>query len=211
MAVIASDTFSGSTGQELSAYNPAWSKINSATGGLVITSEGRVRPSSTTSAAYGLIQPPTPDYAIEYDAANKGGATSIAAFAMLRATLTGATCYRAGVTFGSYGPTFQCFKFVQGQGAQQIGVDVGVTFVTEQVRRLRAEVQGATIRAYLDGALFFEEEDPNPIAAAGYAGIRTYAAATPTDSIGYHMDNFEVHTFGDESPRKRLPLLLTPW
>lgn len=210
MGVIAADTFSGSTGQELSAYNPAWSKINSATGSLVITPEGRVRPSSTTPAAYGLIQPPTPDYAIEYDATYVGGSSNIAASAMLRATLTGITCYRAGVTQSSGARVFQCFRFVAGS-ATQIGANVPVTLVAMQTIRVRVEIEGAVIRAYVDGNLIFNQTDPNPITAAGYAGIRTYADATPTNANGIHMDDYEVHTIGGIPERQRSRLILTPW
>jgi hypothetical protein len=209
MAVIASDTFSGTAGQELSAYNPAWSKINGASGSIVITPDGRVRPSSTTSAAYGIIQPPTPDYAIEYAATYLGGANNIAAHAMLRATLTGVTCYRVGVA-ESYGRVFQCFRFVAGS-ATQIGQNVSVDLVPMQIIRVRVEIEGAVIRAYVNGNLIFNQTDPNPITAAGYAGIRTYADATPTDADGVHMDNYEVHTIGGIPERQRSRLILTPW
>ena len=209
MAIIAADKFSGSTGQELSAYNPAWLKVNSATGNLIITPAGRVRPSSTTSAAYGLIQPPTPDYAIEYDATYAGGSANITVFAMLRGTASGTTLYRAGIT-NSGARVFQTFRFVSGT-ATQIGGNVVVSMVEGQMLRVRVEVEGAVIRAYVAGGLIFEQTDPSPITAAGYAGVRTYADATPTDSTGIHMDNFEVHTFGGVPERQRSRLILTPW
>lgn len=210
MAVIASDTFSGTAGKELSAYNPAWSKINGASGSIVITADGRVRPSRTTSAAYGIIQPPTPDYAIEYAATYLGGANNIAAHAMLRATLTGFTCYRAGVVHSGGARAFQCFRFVAGS-ATQIGANVPVTLVAMQTIRVRVEIEGAVIRAYVDGSLIFNRTDPNPITAAGYAGIRTYADATPTNANGIHMDDYEVDTIGGIPERQRSRLILTPW
>ncbi|MCO6445633.1 MAG: hypothetical protein J5J04_16295 [Anaerolineae bacterium] len=59
--------------------------------------------------------------------------------------------------------------------------------------------------------MIFEQTDPSPITAAGYAGLRSYAESTPTDSNGIHADNFELHTFGDVPERQRSRLILTPW
>ena len=80
-----------------------------------------------------------------------------------------------------------------------------------QTIRVRVEIEGAVIRAYVNGNLIFNQTDPNPITAAGYAGIRAYSNATPTDANGVQMDNFEVHTFGGVPERQRSRLILTPW
>ena len=210
MAIIASDTFSGSAGQELSAYNPSWLKVNSLTGNLIITTPGRVRPSSTTSAAYGIFQPSTPDYAIEYDATYIGGSANITTFALLRGAASGSTSYRAGIALSGGSPAFQCFRFVSGV-ATQIGGNVSILLVASQTRRVRVEIDGAVIRAYVNGGLIFEQTDPSPITSAGYAGLRSYAETTPTDSNGIHVDNFELHTLGDVPERQRSRLILTPW
>lgn len=127
MAQFASDAFAGTEGQELSAYNAAWTKAPTTTGNIEIVG-GRVRPSSTTSPSYYHSgTPASAHYTVSADLYKTSATTANLIAVTGRQSTSANTLYRAsGYRSNSAQVALQLYKFVAGT-ATQIGSTVSVS------------------------------------------------------------------------------------
>lgn len=203
MPVFASDTFTDTSGTNLTAHTPevgsAWVKTNGATGDAMISDANRARINSTTTAIYRQpTTPPSADYSVEATLVVKsyGGGITWNAGLYGRAPGDGTnSCYRFFFTNPSGGGagTFTLGKIVTGT-ATVLDTDTSFTLVDESSYVLRLEMIGSTIKGYLDGVEICSATD-SAVSAAGFAAV--YFGSTSAVSLNGntgHLDNFSAST-----------------
>ncbi len=205
MVIIASDDFSGTNGQELSAYNPLWKKVSGLSANAQIAN-GRARASTTASPVYYYdAAPASPDYSVSADFTRLSTAESDLGL-IARASATENTHYRLVSAAGESRLYFG--KFVSGaytqMGLFEIGLTVGATV------HVRLELLGTALSIYINGSTTpVQTYTDSSIQAAGYAGVRAFSRSVG-DTVGSHLDNFTISTLGAPE-RQRSRLILTPW
>jgi hypothetical protein len=193
MTVFASSAFGGTTGQELSVFDSAFSKVTGNTGDAIITAAARLRASSTTGVAYlHSGTPASPDYEVTVDwfYANSAGAPSAGAIG--RCSTSANTYYNARVAEISSVPVLQLVKMVAGVQTQ-LGSNVAITAAAGNTYQIKLKMVGSTIEAYFNGAASPDiSVTDTAITAAGKAGVRFGNTSTPNDAATYHLDNFSA-------------------
>lgn len=193
MAEFASDTFTGTEGAELSAYDAAWTRHTSYTINSEIAAN-RVRQSASlgSSAYWHSGTPANADYSVSADLFFKetnGGSGSAGPIG--RADTAANTFYHARY-FGSASDAWQLYKFVAGTATLLGSSAQAITDETSHNCVLR--MVGTTIELYKDGegtALISVTD--SAITAAGKAGFRFFDnTTTPSDVVGIHIDNFSA-------------------
>jgi hypothetical protein len=205
MGQFASDTFSGTDGTELSAYNAAWSKAT-ATGDILITDVGRIRASTTTQPRYVHSgAPASADYSVSADMTRVSTAGTPSAGVIGRAAAAGADSQYQAVaqeTSGSIeGVTLN--KRVTGANTQ-LGRDTTVSLVG--TNNIVLDMNGTTIDLYWagGGSPTISVTD-SAISAAGFPGVMFNNSSAPVNTSTYHLDNFsadEVTAAASMVPRR---------
>jgi len=196
MANIAADTFTGSpTDTSLPTHDAAWVNHASGSAGWRTTSGGRARGNGTNAVVYRNVTPPSADYSVSADIVIVGAGVAGNAVEITGRGATGAlTYYGARLAFSSgSSANWQLHKRVAGTYTQ-LGSNVSQTVATSDVYRLLLEMSGDQISLYVDGVLKVGPITDTAITAAGVPGLRDNAA--PTDSTGYHVDNWSADTLG---------------
>lgn len=196
-----SESVDFAAGVELSAGNAAFSKLAPYTGSLIATAAGRLRSSAGNTAGlascvYTHSTPPV------------GTDCSVSIDIVLQSTINSGT-KMVGVAL-SADPANSAHYFVYASSAGVIGIrrhfgpgasdftqgpTIANTVAAGATVNIRAQRVGGTIYIYKDGAatpLFttpYTDGSPLP---AGRAGIRYSDVGTPTDTTGWHIDNWSL-------------------
>lgn len=189
MTIFASDSFAGTEGTELSAYDAVWTKVTGVTGNAEIASE-RLRASSTTTPAYYHSgAPASADYAVSADLYfHESGATVGPAAGVIGRCSTSANTHYMGRYAGNAG--WQLFKIVAGT-VTQLGVSVPEAVGAGSTKTCTLDMVGSTIRVLSDGVEKISVTD-TAITAAGKAGVRFFNSTTPGDALGFHIAAFSA-------------------
>ena len=191
MAQFGSDSFGGTEGTELSAYNAAWTRHTS----YSITAEiasGRVRVSSAGTPAYWHSgTPSSADYSVSADlfAKETDGGTALAGV-IGRVSTAANTLYHARYS-GDTTDSWQLYKAVAGTFTQ-LGSSSAQSLTDETAYNIKLEMIGTAIKLYKEGSgTATISATDSAITAAGKAGIRMFHGA-PSDTAGIHIDNFSA-------------------
>lgn len=175
MTVFVSDTFAGSDGQTLEAYNPAWAKVAGTTGTAALLA-GRVRHTTTTNpSVYYRSDAPAPsaDYSVTADLYYAASSSSSSVGICGRMSAAAATMYQARINGNS--------GFVLGRYINGSTVNLGsypATLVAGTSYRVRLEMTGDQISVYLDDTLVIGPVTDTNIADAGFVGVRLASTTT---------------------------------
>lgn len=212
MTVFASDDFSGTAGQNLEVYNPAWSKQAGFTATLLVNATGDV--SRYLYAGYvHSAAPPTPDYVVSVVGrmhnASAYGRTGVLA----RAAGSSQTYYRGEWRAGNTTPTALSTgtaHIVRAEAGDVVDVaTVAYPLNSAADQLISLAIVGGMLTLSIDGIEVLTYLDPSPIPGPGKAGVysRNYY-----NSLDYRLDDFQAAVLdGGSPPRRRSPLLLSPW
>lgn len=171
MAQFFADSFEGTDGTNLEAYNPAWKKNTGASGANIIFG-GRARHSTGSTAAsyyFNDAPAPSPDYIVRgkfYFGAQSGTGASVG------------ICGR----MGTGAQNFYTARFLAGTGLLLLKSVSGTattlatypyTIVAETEVTVDLQMVGTQLSVYLDGALVIGPFTDSSITNAGYPGLRT--------------------------------------
>lgn len=210
MGTIASDTFSGTSGDELPTYDANWTK-HSATGSgvtAIIAASSRARASKSSGAAsavyYHAATPASADYDVVDDVYLASGSTNAFAHALGRINTGANTMYVAGYLYSS-GWKLYLGKIVTGTSTQ-LGLQA-TSFSSGETRRVKLSMNGSTIEAWKDGSTAYDlQATDSAITATGKSGIKISTPGTPGDTLYAQVEYWEVSEAdtGGQPHRKRL-------
>lgn len=192
MTIFASDTFTDTDGTDIATHDANWITVTGYTGTFRISNANRLRGSSSTSAAYYYnVTPTTADYSVQ---------------SLLYVVATGAS-QRTGVTgrTSSSNNTFyycrlegtngwQLYKRVAGTNTQ-LGSSVSQSISAGNSWTLKLDMSGTTIKCVVDGVDTISQTD-SAISDAGFGGVLNTSGTAPTNSLGYHFDNWQAEEAG---------------
>lgn len=192
MGSFVTDNFNGTEGDALETYQPDWTRHGSYYGYAEIAAN-RVRPTSTSSPCYyRTATPPSADYEVIADVYIATDSGNYIADICGRINTAAKTMYLASC-YGSAGGGGWRLRKVVGGTVTQLGAtvtsplrSVGSTY------RLKLKMTGDQISLYVDGSLVIGPITDTSITAVGKAGIQFYSASSPSDTVGYHLDNFDA-------------------
>ncbi len=188
---IVSDTFSGSTGINLSAHTgevgAAWTKHPLfPSGSLVITGGNKLRGNAAGSSIYYPSGTPTGSgYDVEADFYAASTSTTYPNL-LGRLSSTTSSYYNFVYNFGT--SQWEIDKYVNGSGPTVLSASAPTTLVAGQTYAIRFEVRDGQKAGYVNGSLVTATSD-NSI-ATGLPGVQIYGSST--DSTGFQIDNFQV-------------------
>ena len=200
MANIASDTFTGTSGTELHAYDANWTEHTSySSGNLILSDANAVRRDTTnTSLYYHSATPPSADYSVSADLFAKGANGDDSNTGVCGRVSTSAnTFYMARFAFISAGTWgWQLYKFVGGTPTQ-LGSSSTDTLADESTTNIKLEMNGTAIKLYKagSGTATISATD-SAITAAGKAGIRFAGVTAETNTTGMHITSWTADTLG---------------
>jgi hypothetical protein len=195
---LATDTFTDTAGTTLQTHTgevgATWTKATVSATDMVVSNENRIRKAGTGIAVYtASATPSTPDYSVEADV-------------HVKSSLAGDLAGPVGRTDpSSANGTFYVFGYLRDAGTWYlIRVLNGASTVLGTYAQAltpgtsyaaRLEMQGTTIRGYVDGVQRVSATDAG-IAAAGRAGVLlgNTGSAAHTDTTGMHLDNLSATT-----------------
>jgi len=190
MTQFASDSFTGTEGDELTAYSSDWLNGPAYTGKMEI-SANRSRQASTASSLYRhATAPASADYSVSADLFAKTTAPDNSVGVVGRASASAATFYHA-----RYGGTstqkWQLYKIVN--GSFTLLGDSYQILVDETSYNVKLDMTGTAIKLFKEneGTAVVSVTD-SAITAAGAAGLRSYTGTAITDTSGMHADNFSA-------------------
>lgn len=190
MAVFASDTFTGADSTDLVAHDGGWTEHGSyASGQMTLLSNRAVVTNGNSSRYYRDELPAGANYEVEADlyfAENDGNNWN--AGVMARADPTANTAYWFHY-FGFSTDSWQLHKYVAGTYTQ-LGSNVPETIAAGSTRNCRIQVNGTTIKGFVDDVEVISVTDSS-IAAAGRAAIHINPNSV-SSSGGIHIDNFSA-------------------
>lgn len=196
MAEFAADTFAGTEGTELSAYNAAWTRHANFSVNAEIAS-GRVRASATGVIVYWHSgSPASADYSVSADLFVKEPST-VGVFGVLgRVNTADSTFY-----IGQYEDNNDYWSLRKSVGGTiTLLGSSAATLADETSYNDKLEMAGTAIKLYKEGeATPLISVTDSSITAAGKAGIRFAPNATPSDTTGIHLDNFSAT---EDDPRR---------
>lgn len=185
--VFASDTFTGTAGDPLSA---SW-VLHSGTpsGSVVISDANRARGNASgLSLYYHNTVPPSADYVVEanvYEVSNTGARVGVCA----RVDSSAQTYYMVEVTSSLGTDTTKLFKVVAGVSTQ-LGSTYSLEYTSLINTRIAVECIGTTINAYRESGLIITVTDSD-ISSAGFSGLSTFNPST--NSTGPHLDDWQAY------------------
>lgn len=190
MALIASDTFTGSEGTELSAYSASWVRHSTSdpSYGYAYIKSNRCSYNYYETAYYHTAVPASPNYWVEGDITMFGGAGGSLSL-LARCDPASATYY---MLYHSNAYT-RIYKRLPG-GWTQLGEVSGFVAEIGQTKHVKIEVEGSAVRIYTLGsstpALSVSDSS---ITAAGRSGLRGEGAS----DYNFALDNFSAESAGD--------------
>lgn len=193
---FATDTFTGTSGTELSAYSASWVRNSaaSASGVNAQLANNRIRISSSSGNAYyyHATAPASPDYSVSANVVRRSG-DSGSCGVVGRMSTSAATGYLA--QHDEFNAAWRLFKFIDGSYTQ-LGSSYLQSLTTDQPYTVKLEMIGTAIKVYVDGVERISATDSS-ITAAGRAGINVYAnGGTIGDSANHHLDDFDAVDIG---------------
>lgn len=206
MANIATDSFTGTNGTELSSYSASWVRHSgSASGVNAVIANGRVRATAAGAAMYyHTATPPSADYSVSADIYEASNPSNYGAGVMIRLDTAATTGYmgRARRAVSASLDGWQLYRTVNNTFTQ-LGSDQADPITTGTSANVMVRANGTTIELLARGnsTPLISVTDSN-ITAAGKAGIRIGFGGSdaPTDSTLYHVDNFSVDTLDSTTP-----------
>lgn len=194
MAIVVSDSFTGSDGTELFSYNSVWDNHPSFSPDLVISNANRCRTtgSSGTARCYRMATDPGADaydvYCnirfVTYDTAT-GQAIGPAG----RIDTSANTMY-----FARHNPVagqWQLFKTVAGVSTSLGTYSQTFSAGDEPLAKLTLRTSGNTVELLVDGVSRITSTD-TAITARGLGGIREGSGQPGGNSVQVHVDNFVI-------------------
>lgn len=183
MSVFISDDFSGTSGQQLTAYLNAWTLVSGTPNDVCISNAQRLRGAATGTRVYQRSNvPDSPDYHVSADFVYVGVADSVHGIA---GRIVGTTTYYF-VRFESNNQVVKLYSLVSGT-ATVLG-ESSQSLAVGQTLRLTLEMIGTAIKVYRDGVEIISVTN-SAISGTGLVGVRMGSNATQTDSVGVHLDN----------------------
>jgi hypothetical protein len=192
MTIFASDTFTDTNGTDIAAHDPNWTVVPGNSGTFRISDANRLRGNSTTAASYYYnVAPSSANYTVQsllYVVAT--GATQRTGVAG-RCSSSANTLYFARLD-GTNG--WQLFKRVSGS-ATQLGSSVSQTISAGDSWTLKLDMSGTTIKCVVDGVDKISQTD-SAIAGPGFPGVVNSSGTAPSNTLGYHLDNWQAEEAG---------------
>jgi hypothetical protein len=206
MTAFVTDTFSGTDGTELSAYDASWSQ---ATGSLAASqlASGRVRISAIAtgmgSAYLHSATPPSADYSVSVDILDASSGTAgqtYLAGPLGRGNGGANTFYHAHYNNTSTVRQWRLWKCVSGVFTQ-LGSSVSQTLTVGSTYNCRLTMSGTTISLTKENeATPIISVTDSAISTTGKAGLRVAAGTTPGDATLLQLDNFVGADLAGGSP-----------
>lgn len=196
MTILFSDSFTNTTGTELSAHNAAWvNRTRNGAENCLITNAGRVRGPLNTNEYYNTTSPSSADYTVEADivfVTAPAGGLSVSIFG--RASTTYTSAYTAGLFTAS---GLRLYRQLSGSFLQ-LSTTYAFSPVAGTTYNIKLEMIANVIKVYLDGVLRINVTNSEVPATQNKAGIRfaNLSAGTSTDSVFGHLDNFTISQAG---------------
>ena len=190
MGQFASDSFTGTEGDELTVYSSDWINGPVYTGKMEISS-GRAMQTNTVSTLYRHVNTPaSADYSVSADLFVKSLAPVNSVGVAGRASATVATLYHARYGGGATAK-WQLYKIVS--GTFTLLGDSAQTVADETAYNIKLDMSGTAIKLFKEneGTAVVSVTD-SAITAAGFAGIRSFTGTAISDSTGMHVDNFSA-------------------
>lgn len=197
MGQFASDSFTNSDATVLTTHSANWTRHSSYATDCRITDANRARASATGyTLHYRTETPASADYDVSADVyCVTFSARDEQAGVVGRCSTSADTTYRVVLKSWS-ADELRLHKVVAGVFTQ-LGSSYAVTLATSTAYGVKLTMSGSTIKAFLDGTERVSVTD-TAITDAGRAGIQVgYASAsTPSNSAGFHIDNFSADEAG---------------
>ena len=186
------DTFTDTAGTALTSHTAdaggSWTMVSGTS--PVITAAGRVRngvAGASSLLAYHSAVPPSADYEVSVDVVQISVTTSQIAGLITRYDSGSDSCYMARYIHN--GTQIQLYRRVSGTftliTSSTYSATINVPF------RISCLLSGNDITVKVDGSTVITYTDGTPVSGAGRAGIALASNATPSDSAGLHLDNFD--------------------
>ncbi len=195
MAQFAVDTFTGTSGTELSTYSANWVKPSySGSSNWVISDANRARCEGANSTYYNTGAPASADYTVKVDVYIASDAAATPGVCG-RLDTSAQTYYHArAARVNSTTLNWELYKRVVGTFTQ-LGSSISQTIAVGNSYELKLSMVGTTIELYDEGggSATISATD-SAITAAGYSGLRENN--TSTNSSRYHIDNFSADDVG---------------
>ena len=192
MTIFASDTFTDTAGTDIATHDANWTTVTGNTGTFRISNANRLRGSSTSSAVYYYnVAPSSADYSVQcllYVVAN--GATQRTGVSG-RCSSSDNTLYYTRLE-GSNG--WQLYKRVSG-AVTQLGSSVSQSVSAGNSWTLKLDMSGTTIKCVVDGVDTISQTD-SAISSAGFPGVFNLSGIAPSNTLGYHLDNWQAEEAG---------------
>lgn len=197
MGQFASDSFTNSDGTVLTTHSANWTRHSSYATDCRITDANRLRASAVGyTFHYRTETPASADYEVSADVhvltfTGRDEQSNV----LGRASTSADTCYRAGLKCWTT-DEFRLTKAVAGT-VTLLGSAYAVTLATSTTYAIKLTMAGSTIKAFLDGTERVSVTD-TAITDAGRPGVNLgySAASTPSNSAGFHLDNFSADESG---------------
>lgn len=168
---FASDSFNGSSNQELSAYSASWSKQSGYTANGNIGLTAQTYCFSADSSTYAVYQnsasPASADYSVFADCKNTN-TTQASQYGPCGRMQSGASTFYLAMYRLAFGQ-IRMYKFVAG-AATQLGSSHSFTTTANQVYNIELRMAGTAISTYLDTVSIISATDSG-ITVAGKAGL----------------------------------------
>lgn len=195
---VSADEFTISTSTSLAgrtgSLDETWS---SGTGSIQVipSGGGRIRTGdvAAASAVSGAV-PPSADYAVEADVAVQTLLAGSAPGVLGRFSGSDPSQSFYQLRYLKDADAFELWR--QDAGARTRLASYGQTLAAGGTYRMRLQMNGSSIRVFIDGQLRVDVSDSS-ISAAGQGGVvfgHGGSTARPTDTTGMHLDNFRLST-----------------
>jgi hypothetical protein len=194
MTQLVSDTFTGTSGDNLTTYDANWVKHTSYIGNFGITGSTRVRPLESASGCcyYYNSAPPSADYSVSVGVVRRDAGTANTSFGPVARVNTAAnTMYAARWVRQS--TRWELIKLVGGT-ATGLGTNYTQDLTVDQEYVCTLICDGDQISVEIDGVLRIGPVTDTAITAAGFPGIRESSSVGVSTTVGVHGDNFSVDT-----------------
>lgn len=192
MTIFASDTFTDTDGTDIAAHDANWTTVPGNTGTFRISDANRLRGNSSNSAVYYYnVAPSSADYSVQTLIYVVATAATQRTGVSGRCSSSVNTLYYARLD-GTNG--WQLFKRVSGS-ATQLGSSVSQSISAGNSWTLKLDMSGTTIKCVVDGVDTISQTD-SAISGAGFPGVFNLSGAAPSNTLGYHLDDWQAEEAG---------------
>jgi uncharacterized repeat protein (TIGR01451 family) len=202
-STITYDSFTGTAGAVLSSRSgeigASWSAYGSPTTTAVLSNENRARRNGSGFAMYTASgTPPSADYSLQTDI-NVKSVLSQDAIGLTARTTAGENFYLARLSVNGPTTSWDLLKIVNGTSTSLASTPVSLS--AGQNHTLKLNVVGTQLTMWANGSQIASVSD-SALSATGSPGLRFgYGGATgvPTNTAGFHADNFRVTPLAADS------------